>query len=371
MNRLISILLGIFIATNAWSIGIYSYPGNGYGSLMHKATSRDGVTVGIKNDILELENNTTSDYCLVDSTTLPADFTYSVKIANGNNRRGKSVKSLNADGKVSKTHLQRWGVAIDMMPNGDMITVELRCDNGDAYNDVADNRMLEILVAKHTAASTTVIKSLKVNKDVDLYNGDNILSVNAYGDDIKVLVGRKTPKTVLETTVKREAANSRVGILAGPGSSVKVKRTMLNYEKDNRVAKHTDWTKKTLTEHFRNSTDPAEGFWVYLDRDMEEKMARMGGRYTIATVKNKDNGYDIIYCDGATVNDSQWTPYMIKGSMKKTIFTSNYDATWIDSNFTPLSKDIQATIENAVILTIKFPVLKSQLRFSKVIETDD
>jgi hypothetical protein len=54
--------------------------------------------------------------------------------------------------------------------------------------------------------------------------------------------------------------------------------------------------------------------------------------------------------------------------MTRTIFSGNYDASWIDATMEPLDKDVQATIENGVILTLNFPVYKSQVRFAKVLD---
>ena len=62
---------------------------------------------------------------------------------------------------------------------------------------------------------------------------------------------------------------------------------------------------------------------------------------------------------------------MLKGHMTKTIFSGNYDGMWIDATMEPIDKDVQASIENGVILTFSFPVFKSQLRFAKVISLDD
>ena len=62
---------------------------------------------------------------------------------------------------------------------------------------------------------------------------------------------------------------------------------------------------------------------------------------------------------------------MLKGHMTKTIFSGNYEATWIDATLEPIEKDVQATIENGVILTLNFPVFKSQVRFSKVLDIDN
>ena len=103
---------------------------------------------------------------------------------------------------------------------------------------------------------------------------------------------------------------------------------------------------------------------------MKDEWLRLGGRYTLAVVR-ADDGYDLIYINGAQVKKSQWQTGMLKGHITKTMFTGNYDATWIDATQEPIDKDVQATIENGVILTMSFPVFGSQVRFAKVINIDD
>jgi hypothetical protein len=61
---------------------------------------------------------------------------------------------------------------------------------------------------------------------------------------------------------------------------------------------------------------------------------------------------------------------MFKGHISKTIFSGNYDLRWIDATMEPIGEDAYATIENGVILTINFPIYKSQVRFAKVMNID-
>jgi len=103
---------------------------------------------------------------------------------------------------------------------------------------------------------------------------------------------------------------------------------------------------------------------------MEDKWLRLGGRYTLAAVW-RDGGYDLIYVDGAQVKKSLWQMGMVKGRITKTIFTDNYEGEWIDATLEPINKDVYATLDNGVILTINFPVYKSQVRFSKLLHLDN
>ena len=127
------------------------------------------------------------------------------------------------------------------------------------------------------------------------------------------------------------------------------------------------------TEHYIPDHHAAENIIIIgyvkniLDRDMEDTWLKLGGRYTIALVET-DNGYDVIYVDGAQVKKSQWITGMKKAEMNKTIFTDNFNGKWFDSTLEAIDQDVYVTFESGVILSFKFPVYKSQVRFSKVLE---
>ncbi len=269
-----------------------------------------------------------------------------------------------ADGKGKNA---RWGVAFDLTPDGDMLAVEMETDNGSQYDDVAGEQYMTLSLVAYKDGQRDVIQCVTLDKGVNLKGGYNVLTVDAAANNIRVLVGRNKPEAVIEREVERNVLASRVALLAGPGTRIKVCRTLLNYEPDTRLITDTGWNETTLANYLANSKDPKEGMWQYLDRDMDEKIARMGGRYILATVRNDNAKYDIIYISGAQVNDKQWQPYLLKGRLTPAIITDEYASMWIDSNFTPFAEDVQASIENGVIMTIRLPLLKSQLRFSKIL----
>ena len=140
----------------------------------------------------------------------------------------------------------------------------------------------------------------------------------------------------------------------GSGAKVELERSVLSFQQSSNVNVETAWTVDSLNRHFEASKDPFEGYWVYLDREMEDKWLRLGGRYTIALVKTTA-GYDVIYVDGAQVKKSNWHSGLLKGRLKNTTFR-------------PFSQDVYADFESGVILTLKFPVYNSQVRFSKVLD---
>ncbi len=158
--------------------------------------------------------------------------------------------------------------------------------------------------------------------------------------------------------------------MVGPGSRVAIERAVLTIGNEQQAVPTATWTRDALDAYFAGSDDPVEGYWKYLDRDMQDDWLRLGGRYVLAVVRNGD-GYDLIYIDGAQVKKSMWQTGMFKGHMTKTIFGGNYDLTWIDATMEPIDEDAYATIENGVIMTMEFPIYKSQVRFVKVLQGDE
>ena len=72
----------------------------------------------------------------------------------------------------------------------------------------------------------------------------------------------------------------------------------------------------------------------------------------------------LIYLSGAQINQINWVEGMIKGRLRPTIFQNHYDLIWYDSMFDIIDTDAYATIVDS-ILTLEFPLYKTQIRFYK------
>lgn len=148
---------------------------------------------------------------------------------------------------------------------------------------------------------------------------------------------------------------------------MEVRRMEISVLEDFPATLMTGWTAESLADYFAASTDPLEGFWSYLDRDNDPQWAIPGGFYELAVVRNPDTAaYDIIYLSGAEVGGSRWRPGMRKGSLTPTIFADHYRLAWTDARF--LSDYAEATADLSLsntVLTLNFPLHRSQLRFSR------
>lgn len=375
MNRLLfSLILCIFTIckTGAASYGrsCYSHYGNKFKSIAWQSSSisNPNINVSLEDNSLTVINESAEDYILADTLTLPKNYSYTVKLSNQHNKPGKAYKYFDIKG-TKTTKETHWGMALDVQPNGDKFIVDVCCTNTNLYDDLNDKRLMNISLYSVVNNTTTLIASKSLSKDVNLYDGDNTITAVLEGNEIIVYTGNKTKKQVFKSTVERSSnIKNSVGIVIGRGTEVKINRTMTNFTISNEVIAPTQWTIEKLKDHFEQSSNPVEGFWTYLDRDVEDKWMRIGGRYTIALVETDEGNYDIIYCDGAQVKKNDWQAGMLKGKMTKTLFNNVFNGMWVDATFEPINEDVQYSIENAVILTLKLPVYKSQIRFSKVVE---
>lgn len=120
-----------------------------------------------------------------------------------------------------------------------------------------------------------------------------------------------------------------------------------------------------LRAYLAASSDPAEGLWVYYDRDTDPMKSRPGGRYTLATVRaNSHPGYDVYYLGGAAERAADWPCGRLKAELRPTTFADTYDLMWIQPDGLPVSGDTGAIIQGDM-LTLQFPLYGATYRFSR------
>ncbi len=375
MNKKILGLMAILIILTGLEVhgkSYYNSASNNFGGLFPNPSMRmQGRYKAITEDRLVEENATLATALTIDTMgVVSTAYRYQVRLANLNNKQGKtkSIKNPMTGGHTVITSPQ-WGVVFNMDDRGNYYAVVLSCDNSAPYDDIADQRTMQVSLVKNDGGSPIELASTTVSKGVSLEDDLNTVCVDVDDRSVRVSIGKDELHEVLEANVSRPSGTVWVGYLVGAGSRVSIERAVLTIENENQVAATTRWTLDALDEYLATSIDPMEGYWKYLDRDMEDKWLRLGGRYTLAVVR-ADDGYDLVYIDGAQVKKSQWLPCMLKGHITRTQFTGNYDLCWIDATMEPISEDCYAAIENGVILTLNFPIYKSQVRFAKVISLD-
>ena len=372
---LIYLMVCLMVATAAQVDGksYYNTVSNNFGGLCpHPGMRMAGRYKAIDGDFLIEENASMGTAITLDTMNIRSTaYRYQLRLANLNNKQGKTrtIKNPMTGEKTTLTTFE-WGLIFNADDSGDYCAVVLGCDNSAPYDDITDQRSMQVKVIQCIGIETEVIAQTILSKGVSMEDDMNTLCVDVDEHGVSVSIGKEELQQVLEATVARPDGDVSVGYLVGPGSRVAIERAVLTIDSEQQVSTTTRWTRESLDQHFAESADPIEGYWKYLDRDMEDKWLRLGGRYTLALVRN-DDGYDIIYIDGAQVKKSLWHEGMLKGRLTKTMFSGNYEASWIDATLEPIDRDVQATLENGIILTVNFPVYKSQVRFSKIVNLDE
>lgn len=370
-KAIITLLLILLVGQALKASTIYNSRHNGFASL------KPNLKAIIDGDYLQIDNTTASNIFITDTTGIDPheDYKFYIHFANKHNNEGKSYKVTDKQGRKKSVTETMGGIVFNIIAPSSYWMATARCSNSNLYNECVDNRTMTIELVKVTNGKKAVIEKAILDKGMDLYDGFNYLGVQIESDVIKVIGGEKQLSEILSHQMTKEEleltkgfSEVRVGCIAAPGALISIERTVLSY--NNKPTKspnlETEWTKEALDRHFAESKNPYEGYWTYLDRDMEDTWLKMGGRYTIALVETS-TGYDVIYIDGAQVKKSQWHLGMKKGEMVKTIFTDNFTGSWYDATQEVINEDVFATFESGVILCFKFPVYKSQLRFSKIL----
>ena len=373
--KVLYILLVLLMASSVDGQGksYYNSVRNNFGGLFpHPGMRMQGRYKAIDGDFLVEENATMATALTVDTMMINSTgYRYQLRLANLNNKQGKtmSIKNPMTGSKTTVTSPQ-WGLVFNRDEEGNYCAVVMSCDNSAPYDDITDLRSMTVTVIQCVDGESTELARTTLTKGVSLEDDLNTVCVDVDEREVHVSMGKDELQHVIDARVARPVGAVQVGYLVGPGARVSLERAVLTIDSERQVANASLWTIEALDEYFAGSSDPLEGYWKYLDRDMEDQWLRLGGRYTLAVIRH-DQGYDIIYVDGAQVMKQQWQPGMVKGHLSKTMFTGNYDLKWTDATFEPIDEDAYATVENGVILTLNFPVYKSQVRFAKVLNLDD
>ncbi len=286
------------------------------------------------------------------------------------------------------------GLTFDMRAGLALATVEVRgsvADNKDGHglskswwgigwrNNTSDSLTVKVGWGNTAYATDYDVRYLRLSverNDSLLWSSDIVKEINLArgGNSIFLLF---TPDGMLSIDIgNRYLSNVTSDICVGgfPCGQVSVSgsdkfsitRAIIREDVDPKPMLMTDWTVDSIMDYIASSNDPLEAVWEYLDRDNDTSLAVMGGRYILATVKN-GRGYDIIYLGGAVTMSHLWNPCMKKGELIPTIFVNDFNLVWYDSLMARMGRDdeINAFVTDNSILTLRFPLLSTQLRFSR------
>lgn len=286
------------------------------------------------------------------------DFSFAFRCANLNNESRKKY-SFSCGGKKYKVTNPDWGLYL----SGQGKTAKLSVSTIDAPFDELQPVQLRL-----TAFAEGVSKIEDISEDVDFYTGQNSFLFR-YEDEVAYLsVGNRSLKLAfneLDLGFKPED----IGFFISPGTSVSIDDICLKViaEDDEALRQWSHFADDDVREsYFRRSKDPMEGEWELFDHNLEENDLRLGGNYRLACVNNEE-GYDLIYIEGASKMHEKWTPGMTKASLIKTSFNNIYDVVWLDPAGLPVKGKIKAQLTSPGVLTFQFPDhSSSSIRLRKI-----
>ncbi len=358
--RLLSLIISITIAISAFA----SEPQTQYLSYLNGFDGfRDGLRI---NNRLQFSNETNSPkLSLTNSQVDGFKFTIVTRFANLNNDGLKSYKVSDSKGNNYSIKKPLWGVIFNYENDSSYYAVTLQAFNAAPLDEVLGKSMLKCRLIKHYCGNDSIIADHVIANGIKTDAGDNLLIVEHSDNITTIKLGSNKPQQIIVANDINYQDRFKTGIIAYPGSKVSVERFVIKCNPDPAIKIKTRWTKDMLDEYFSKSDNPLEGYWQYLDRDVDEKQLDIGGYYKIALVKAQ-YGYDVIYIDGAKVNSAKWSTGLLKGHLSETIFSDEYNLVWYDSDMQAMTEELSAKIEKASLITFRFPVYNSQIRFSKI-----
>lgn len=365
-------ILFYFFATVLTTTSAYTKYDTHYSKFSSYTQLQDSILFPLSSEGINIQNNTDSSFLFI-SREIVRSPKYNFIIEFRDLHPESTQNFFVSDEAGKKTRVEAPEVGIVFRCNDDKTeyyVIKLNFFNTDYGYDHIDSRKARLVLAKYSNGRTEVINEKIISKGIDFKGRYNALRIEDYNGDIRIAIGRDEFTTVMQYVLPQsEVEKLRVGFVATPAAKLQLRKTILRYDDTELYPETTVWNVETLAQHFSRSHDKYEGFWEYLDREFDERIAQYGGKYRIALVKTEE-GYDIIYISGAIVRSSVWTTGMLKGRITKTIFQDLYRASWYDTAGRIIDDDVFASFESGVILAVKFPVINSQMRFSKILYND-
>ena len=330
------------------------------------------------NNFNEFKNQTNeiSDKYLIESNSysnpiyniatfnINTTFKIQARFSNLNNIEGKSIKIQNTKGKTTKISNPECGLIWNYIDQNNYYLIKINCFNTNLH-DIADQRKMAINIIKFTNGKESKLQTIILDDNVNLFDGFNTIQICYKNPITDIYIGDKKLYKITEIYDIEYQNSISSGFYIGSGSMLAIEQFTIHTEHTSKYPNTSKWTKQSIDEYLKNhKTDLIEGLWSYLDKNINEESLKLGGKYTIAIIKNQ-SGYDLIYYDGAEINNKNWQCGMLKGIIQKTSFQDNYNLIWWDSKKNAIDDDTYSTISDFKILTLYFPTEKSQIRFYK------
>lgn len=288
--------------------------------------------------------------------TKEKEFTYTIRLkSSGRKSRNRFLNSMQQ---------HSYGIIWNYKDNENYEGIEITPTNSSYYDDITNQQSLKIEIFSMHNGDKETVRTF----DIDQNDGDeesyNTFKLLFDGKTMTIEAGHRRLQKIVEIPNATFGDSTDIGYFAGKGSKLTIKRIQFSSKPVKESLYSTNYTKTELDSIFHKSNDLIEGYWKYLDRKMDENKMRLGGKYTIAIVKEKSR-YRILYISGAITMPDLWKPYMTKGVLESTPFIDNYNLRWIDSQKEIIEDEGYATFSES-ILSINLPINGTTVRFYKL-----
>lgn len=228
-----------------------------------------------------------------------------------------------------------------------------------ASDAIIDNRYVALTLTRISDGRHEIIFTKDLTENISRSMTDNALAVEIGNDTVTILAGLKNLEPI-HSTLMPASDSIQWGIIAH--GAIRFPLAVAETYVDRALTHDTGLSETRILDYHKSSQSP-EGIYSYLDRDNDPMYARQGGTYRLLLKSDGQNGYLIIYVDGARINRQMWHTGMIKGRLTPTPFAGHYNLRWYDASLNEIAEESSATLDNS-ILTLSFPLLKTQMRFS-------
>lgn len=282
------------------------------------------------------------------------------RAANLNNRSGSKYKFADSDGKTSKVSNPAWGM---VLKSGEKTARIIVSTHDPRFEDISG------LTLDFNSLCGDAVSNASMAANVGFYTDVNSFEVSHDDGRVSLRAGNRNFHKVFENLEYGFIPDS-LGFLVAPGGRICLDDISLEIFTDNIDFTDNRWSHfgnpDVRKSYFMRSADAMEGEWEIFDRMLEDKSLRLGGNYRLACVRS-DEGYDLIYLDGAMKNAGFWLPGMTKAILIDTSFSNTFDVEWLDPAGRVIDGEIKAQFQSPDIITLLFPGHDSStLRLRKI-----
>lgn len=275
------------------------------------------------------------------------NFIFSFRAANLNNATGKKYKFNDFQGKSHYVKNPSWGIIFKDNDRTSKILIS-------ASN--FQNEDLSPITLDFSFFNSDGIIKTSLSKNIDPFLGFNSISLRKDDKGLSLFAGNRSFAPVFEN-IKCCFNPEYIGFFICPGASLCIDNISLRY-----IGETVDRNNKFIhlgnedarVSYFNHSKDLLEGEWEIFDRMLEEDMLKSGGNYRLALVKT-DEGYEVLYIDGAVKNPHVWEAGMTKAFLYQTSFKNVFNVIWLDPSGNPVNGEIVAQFTAPDIISFQFP----------------